>query len=371
MESWLIMQEKDTITTKQYIWLLFSVITSFSTLQIVSMLIAHAGEDAWLSVICAWLTDVALAVVYAYMGRRFPGENMVQYSISVLGKYFGRLIGALFIFLFLISVSVLIRSLCTLLGTAFFPETPLNVLIAFCFILIAIGAKKGLKVFARISAFLGPIYLLGFIVLFVSLAPLINLDGLKPLLYRGIFPFLSGAPFLLSYIGICIIMGMYIPYCSKPENGFKGKFISVTLGSVIFELEVISGICIFGPEQAGIMTNVGLQLAKIVSIGGVFERLEAMFLMISVAAGIISAMSLIWAFSLGTAQIAGLSTYKPIVYPSALLAFIITVTSFDNSTDIYNFVNYTFPFIALFIESGLECFLLIMAFMFKKRGCAK
>jgi Spore germination protein. len=69
------MQEKDIISTKQYIWMLFSIITSFSTLQIVSMLISHAGRDSWLSVICAWFIDVVLAVVYAYMGLRFPGKT--------------------------------------------------------------------------------------------------------------------------------------------------------------------------------------------------------------------------------------------------------------------------------------------------------
>ena len=360
------MQEKGIISTKQYKWLLFSIITSFSTLQMSSILINHAGRDAWLSVICAWALDVALAVVYAYMGKRFPGENMVQYSMSVLGKYFGKLVGALFALFFLLSASVLIRSLCSLLQRAFFPETPINVLIAASFILIAYVAKKGLEVFARISALLGPIYLASLIILFLTVAPLINLDELKLFLEQGAFPFLSGSPFILSFISICIIMGMYIPYCNKPEYGFKGKFISVTMGSIMLGLQVISGICILGPKPAGETINLGLQLAKIVRVGD--TRLEVLFLMISIAAGVMSATSLIWAFSLGVSQIAGLSTYKPIVYPSALLAFIITVTSFDTGNDIYNFVTYVFPFIAVVVESGLELFLLAAALIFKKKG---
>lgn len=365
------MLEKDIISTKQYIWLLFSIITSFSTLQMVSMLINHAGTDSWLSVICAWLADVTLAVVYAYMGLRFPGENMVQYSITVLGKFLGKLVGALFSIFFLLSASVLIRSLCTLLGNAFFHGTPMEVLIGICFILIAFGAKKGLEVFARVSQFLGPIYLFSLVILFLAVIPLIQPGYLKPFLSQGFFPFLSGSPFILSYISICIIMGMYIPYCNTPKNGFKGKFIAVTLGSVMFEFEVIAGICIFGAKQAGAMNNIGFQLSKVVSIGGIFEHIEAIFLVVAVAAGVMSATSLIWAFSLGTAQITGLSTYKPIVYPAALLGFIITVTSFDNSRDIFNFVNYTFPFLALFVESGLELFLLVAALIFRKKGRAK
>ncbi len=365
------MQEKGIITTKQYTWLLFSLITSFSTLQMTSMLISHAGRDAWLSVICAWFIDVVLAIVYAYMGNRFPGENMVQYSISITGKYLGRLIGALFSLFFLVATSVLIGSLCTLLHTTFFPETPLNVMVAACFILIAIGAKTGLKVLARVTKFLAPVYLLSFIIIFISVAPLVKFDSLKPILRQGPFPFLSGSPFILSFISICIIMGMYIPYCDKPQNAFKGKFVAVTLGSLILGFQIIAGTCIFGSERAGITRNVGLQLTKVVSFGGIIEHSEAIFLMVAVAAGVMSAMSLIWAFSLGVSQIAGLSTYKPIVYPSALLAFIITVTSFENGNDVYYFINYTFPFIALFVESGLEIFLFVIALIFRKKGNKK
>ena len=137
------MREKSTISTNQYVWLLFTIITSFSTLQIVGRLIAHAGRDAWLSVIFAWFIDVVLAVVYAYMGLRFPGENMVEYSVTILGKFWGKAAGMLFLFFFLLSSSCLIRSLCALLSSEFYPKTPINVLIVVCFLIIAAGAKKG------------------------------------------------------------------------------------------------------------------------------------------------------------------------------------------------------------------------------------
>lgn len=362
------MQEKGIISTNQYVWLLFSLITSFSTLQIVGMLIEHAGRDAWLSVVCAWFIDVMLAVVYAYLGVRFPGQDMVKYSITILGNFFGRIVGLFFILFFLISSSVNIRGLCSLLHNAFYPKTPINVLIVICFTLVAVGVKKGLEAFARTSEILGPIYLLSFIILIALALPLVNLDFLKPQLYKGLLPSLTGTPFILSYISICIIMGMFIPYCNKPANGFKGKFIAVTMGTTIFSLLVVLGIGIFGSANAGNLVNVSLGIARIVTLGSAIQRLEAIWLMVSVAAGIMSAISLLWAFCLGFSQIAGLNTYKPVVYPSALLALVLTITSFDNTNDLFNFVNYTFPFFALFVESGLELLLLFAAIISKKRG---
>lgn len=365
------MEDKSVISTNQYVWLLFSIITSFSTLQIVGRLIAHDGRDAWLSVIFAWFLDVVLAAIYAYMGVRFPGQNIVQYSITILGRFWGSVVGAMFLLFFLISSAGLIRSLCSLLTNEFFPGAPIRAFMVICFFLIAVGAKKGLEVFARTSEILGPIYLLSFIVLFALAIPLANLDNLKPQLYRGFLPSITGAPFILSFISICIMMGMFIPHCNKPANSFKGKFIAVSLGAAIFEFLVILGIGIFGSEQAGNMVNVGLRIARIVSIGSAIQRLEAVWLMISIAAGIMTAISLIWAFSMGVSQIADLRSYRPLVYPSALFALVLADTSFNNINDVDSFSNYIFPFIALLVESGLEWFLFIMALALKKRGGAK
>lgn len=362
------MQEKGHISTNQYIWLLFSIITSFSTLQIVGRLVKHAGRDAWLSVVIAWFVDIVLAVVYAYLGVRFPGQSMVQYSMTILGGFWGRLVGAIFSVFFLLSASCLIYGLCALLNNAFFPKTPVNALLVVCFALVAVGARKGLEVFSRTSEILGPLYLLSFIVLFSLAVPFGRFDNLKPQLYQGFLPMLTGTPFLLSFIGICIIMGMFIPYCSKPAGGFIGKVAAVTLGSAVFEGLIVLGIAVFGAEQTGNTVNIGLGLARIVGLGGTIQRLEAIWLMVSVAAAIMSAISLLWAFSIGIAQITGLAAYQPLVYPSALLTFIVTITSFENSNDLNVFANYIFPFIALFVESGLEYLLLIVALLRKKRG---
>lgn len=364
------MQEKGIISTNQYVWLLFTIITSFSTLQIVGRLIVHAGRDAWLSVIVAWFSDILLAIVYAYMGIRFPGQNMVQYSITILGGFWGRIVGLLFSFFYLISASGLISSICSLLTNQFFPRAPISVFIIICYILIASGVRKGLEAYARTSEILGPIYLLSFIIIFAMAIPLVNIRNLKPQFYRGVIPALTGAPFILSFISICIIMGMFIPYCNKPKDGFKGKFIAATVGSTMFMMLAVFGIGIFGAEQAGNMVNTGLKIARVVSLGNVLQRVEAIWLMVSIAAAIMSSISLVWAFCLGISQITNISSYKPLANSSVLLAFVISVTSFSTISDINEFSNYTFPFIAIFVESGLELFLFLMAIILKKRGSA-
>jgi len=362
------MEQKGIISTNQFVWMLFIVITSFAVLQIPGILIFHAGRDSWVSVVGAWFLDVLLAIVYAYMGLRFPGQNFVQYSISILGKYVGRIVGIMFPIYFLMVTSLLMRSLGALVVNLSLNNTPIEVILAISYILIAYGVRKGIEAIARTCEVLGPIFLLSLVTFFALVIPKVKVNRLKPLFSEGFYPSLTGVPFILSFVGICIIMAMYIPICDRSKNGFSAKFIAVSLGAAMIVLLVCLSINIFGSEQAGNMLNPGIQLARLVSVGKAVERLEMIWIIVAVAAGVMTSANLIWAFSLGISQIVRLSTYKPLVYPAVLIAFILGLTSFDSNFAIFDFVLYTYIFIAIFIEVGLEMFLFITALVLGKRG---
>lgn len=361
-----VLLKKEIISTNQFVWMLFSIITSFTALQIPSFLIFHAGRDAWLASIFAWFFDVLLAMVYAYMGVRFPGQNFVQYSITILGKYFGRIVGLMFPLFFMMVTALLMRAISTLINNTILPTTPMEIILFSGYILIAYAVKKGIEVIARTCELLGPLYLLSFIILFILIAPSLKINRLKPVLMDGFYPVFSGSIFILTFIGICIMMGMYIPICNHIENGFIAKFIAVTLGTLVICSLIIFCVCIFGAEQAGNMVNPGLMLARMVKIGNAIDRLEVIWFVVAIEAGIMTSVNLIWASSLGISQVIGLHSYKPIVYPVTLIAAVLSIVSFDSNVDVFNFAFYAYPFVGIFVETGLEIFLFIMAFVLKK-----
>lgn len=360
--------ESGIINTRQMVWLLFVIITAFAVLQVPGLLIFQAGRDAWLSVVGAWSIDVMLALLYAYMGIRFPGENPVQYSVTILGKTFGRIVGVLFLLFFLAVACSILRGLGLYVRNAFLPKTPIEVVLIGAFIVIVYIVRKGIEVIARICEMLGPIYLLSLIALLSLALPLVNLGQLKPQFDQGVLPFLSGMPLILAHIAVCISMGWYIAICNRPENGFLAKFSAVGLGASMLCLIVVLSIGSFGLEQAGNMVNPGLQLARTIHIGHYFERTELIWTVIAAGAGIMTAVNTLWIVSLGTAQLAGLSTYKSLVYPVALIALTLSLTSFPTDTSYIHFVFYTFPLVGLFAEMGLELVLLFAALISGKRG---
>lgn len=161
-----------------------------------------------------------------------------------------------------------------------------------------------------------------------------------------------------------------IPICNKPENGFLAKFIAVTMGSFVILIIVITSIGVFGTDHASIMVNPGLQLTKYIQLGNFFERVEIIWMSIAVGAGIMTGASLILASSLGISQVVELSSYKPLVYPVVLISFALSITSFESDNAALRFIFYSYPFLAIFVQSGLELFLFVVALLLKKRGSA-
>lgn len=357
------MPEKGIISTNQFIWMLFIIITSVTVLEAPVMLINIAGRDAWLSVIGGWILDVLLALVYAYMGIRFPGQNFVQYSITILGKYLGRLIGIMFPLFFLLVCILFQISLAYLINTVLLQATPMWFVLSISFILSAYAARNGIEVIARVSEFFGPLYIIFIILIGLASIGQAKIDLIKPQLEHGVSPFLMGSPFVLSFYGICIMMAMFIPVCNHPENGFLAKFTAVSMGAFFLGIVVVVAISVFGLGYAQRAYAPIFQSTRAITL-----RAESIWLIIIIAAGILASAMMIWAFSLGVSQVFGLSTYKPLIIPTALVSLALSLFSFENNIELMHYVNYTYPILAVIVESGLEILLFVLALILNKRG---
>jgi nitrate reductase NapE component len=89
---------------------------------------------------------------------------------------------------------------------------------------------------------------------------------------------------------------------------------------------------------------------------------------IAIGAGIMTAINTLWIFSLGVAQIVEVETYKPLVYPVALVSLALCLASFPDNISYLNFAFYCFPILGLLIQGGLGLLLLIAALISGKKG---
>ncbi|OCL25536.1 hypothetical protein U472_14450 [Orenia metallireducens] len=116
------------------------------------------------------------------------------------------------------------------------------------------------------------------------------------------------------------MMGMYIPICNKVENGLLAKFVASGIGSFIVVLLLISIVANFGIQLSKNAPFISLQFMRIIKIGDFLQCLEILWVIMSMGAGIMTVANLIWASSLGIAQITKADTYKPFILPVILIS---------------------------------------------------
>ena len=108
-----------------------------------ALLTKEAGQDAWLSVLIAGLLGYLIGLFVVSLGLRFPEKNLVEYSIDLLGPWFGRAVCIIFALFFLHINAYLVRAFSVLLITETIPDTPFSVLNILLVILVAYGVYLG------------------------------------------------------------------------------------------------------------------------------------------------------------------------------------------------------------------------------------
>jgi spore germination protein KB len=185
----------------------------------------------------------------------------------------------------------------------FLPSTPIEVIPICGYIVVAYGARKGIEVIVRNAEFMSPIFVFSIILLALLLILNIHLEQLKPQWVHRMYPILTVSLYMFVFWGICIMMAMLTPMCNRPENGFLAKFTACTIGAFVTGIIVVVSIVVFGVEQTEVLIYPGLELSNLINIGEFFTRVEVVWMVIAVRTCIVTSACLIWAVSLGTAQL--------------------------------------------------------------------
>lgn len=364
-------REEGRITTRQFIWMLLAIIASGSGGSVPRLLLETARQDGWLTVLIAWTMDVALALVYAHMGLRFPGETFVEYASSTLGPWLGKPVGLIFPLFFFLVGTMQLRAITDLMGTIFLHGTPQAVIALACLIAAAYAARHGLEVTGRAAEVLGPVFLVSAATIVLMVSPQVRLEMLQPILENGLGPVLNRVPLALSFMAYCVVMGMFQAYHDMPRQAWLAKFSAVTVGATMISGIVILAVAVLGPDVAARSVYPDLQVARAISIADFLERLEVLWVLVSLGASIVALGVYLWAAALGIAQTFGLRKYKPLVIPLAGLMLPLSLLLFENIAQRAAFVGSVFPVFALLVEAGVIGLLWLVALLRNRRGIAR
>lgn len=353
--------EEGKISGKQLTILYATTVIASAVVFLPGVVAATAKQDAWISSIIAALAASLLVLVVLKLYSRFPDQNVIQYSQTILGKWVGLIVGAGFVWFFIHINAVIIREFGTFLA-AILPETPPAVFMSLILLLSAYYVRNGLEVCCRIAEFYFPLFMVQVLLIVILVAKEIRWEFFKPILGNGIGPVVVSTLPPIMWFGEVITMTMILPYLNDKSQANKSLFLGLAIAGITFFLASFFTIGVFGGNFTSNLNFPVFELARIISIAQFLERVDAIVMGFWVAGGVIKITTFNYCAVLGTAQLFNLKEYKPLILPLAVIQVVLAITGWDNVTQLKHFIIYTIaPYSLILFEGGIPIMLLIIA----------
>ncbi|WHH58632.1 endospore germination permease [Petroclostridium sp. X23] len=333
--------EKGEISSSQLMFLIGGLIQgSVLTLSFINQITNH---DTWLAILAALVICLLLVLIYIAIAQRFPGKNLIQIHDIIYGHYLGKLISALYVWLFLSIFSFQLGFLGDFFLIYIMPETPLLVIaIMFAFI-CAWAVRSGIEVIARISVIFVGVTLIIVFLTFVLLLKDMKWVNFLPVFDIPVIDFMQGTHVIASipFLEVLVFL-MIIPYMNE-KNQVKSAVLSgLLIGGATLLIISVRDTAVLGI----ISTIVGFpayDAVRLIDIAKILTRLEVLIAINMLNMIFIKASVFYYAGVLGMAQLLHLRSYVPLVLPIGIISIILGVASHESTMEFAYFGSSIWP----------------------------
>ena len=354
------MLERGKISCAQAVYLLINLVGATSIIFLPAITAQAAQRDSWLTPLLATLPGIYLALVLSALGKKFPGQTIIQYLQAVFGFWPGKIVGLLYIFFFLHTNSFIVREFGELLVTLAMPRTPLLVFHVLLLFLCAWTVRGGLEVLARIMELTIPAIIILYFVTGALNAGEFEFVNLLPFLENGVAPVIKASFDPIGWRGEIILLAMFLPYLARPGEGGRCAILAVISVGVILAADAVTNIAVFGSTVAR-MTFPTYSLFRQISVANFLERMESLLIAMSVI-GMYGKIALFYyATVLGAAQLANLRDYRPLVLPVGVILAALSLEVAANSQEIVGYIVKGWPPFSFIFEYLIPTVLLAVA----------
>lgn len=360
------MMTKNKIGTIEAVLIILTVIISHSILSLPRDMIVRTRSATILNIIYITIICTLLALLIAKLFKKFGNADILDVSEYLGGKLFKQIIGAIFIFYYMVSSAILLRNFCEALGLVYFQMTPIIFLILLFVIGSCISNRLGFNVSLKVNLLILPIALISIVIIFIA--------NFKSFDIQKIFPILGGGfkdTFVTGLLNISAFEGLkYLyfipPYLKEPEKYKKISVLSAILTGTYLILCVSIILFIF---PSFFTTNEIMPLysaARYISFGNFLQRLESIFMMIWILS-FISYLTIASKFAISIFQkMTNIKNTREIINVFGLLT--IAISMFPKSLAISTFLEtkiYSYFSVAVIFIFGIS--ILILANLKKRK----
>lgn len=319
------------ISVRQFTILIIIGVIGDSILILPTITAASSKQDAWLSMLLAFIAGLATAGIFAAIANRLQRISLYEATSQRLGKWFGGFVFLLFIFSSFMCILTLLSELSQFMTMQLMPETPVAAIIVFFLTVIIIAYRYGIEAFARMGELLFPVFMGLFVMLVVFLFPQVDIPNVRPILARGLLPIMSGAlpAYCTGFVEMAILL-MLVPYVKGGSKLTKPILTGFAVGGMVLVAIVLLSVLVLGPSLMETKYYPTFVLAQKIMIGHFLERIEAVMAFLWIITVFYKTLLLFFTLTTGLAQAFRLQASGMLTIPLGMILLVCTVTGTPN-----------------------------------------
>ena len=325
----------------------------------------ECGSATPINLIYISILAIILVLLICSLLKNFPGQDILDISNFLFGKYFKIFVGILFICYLLLTCSYLLRDFCEGLKIIYFTRTHIYYILAIFILTIWIIARLGEKAVINSNMLILPIAL--FSIIFILLANMKNLVPQKifPILGYGVNKtFITGLENLYSFGNIGILY--FLPSYLKDVKKLKKISIISIVTSCFYLIITLTGLLVMFPFTLSNHEIMPLYLAsRYIEFGNFFQRVDSVFLLIWIWTMILHLSILLMLSAKVVQKISIIRNRNLIISMFCLIILGISIIP-KNLVQINFFETNIYKYMVLYFILGAGTFILIFANLKRK-----
>lgn len=359
--------EKGSIALRQFTLLIIIITIGDAVLIVPSFLAPEAGRDAWLAAILSLSLGAPVVFLLYHLASRFPAMTLVEYSELIIGKWLGRILASVYLFvIFFLTCTFFLREIGDFIATEIMMETPIQATMILFMVVVVFAVRLGLETIARAAEIFIP-WIIGLFIIFTLLIlPEIDLQNLQPVLENGIKPLMraSYTNMAIPYMELTAFL-MIFPFLNEKPRVKKYFYLGVLIGGSFIIIITFMSITVLGEVMSAQSNYISYQLAKEISIGDFLERLEIIIAIVWLLTIFFKLAIYFYALVLGTAQLLRLKDYRPLTLPMGMILVVGSIIITPNILHYNYFTVRIWPLVDYIFCIGVPL-LLLTVYKFRK-----
>lgn len=318
------MQSKVSFGVWESVSLLVSLISTQIFLGFPRSMVETAGTASWILII--YVTVLALVGFYiiSRLYKGFEGCDLLDISEKAGGGVVRIFVGCILLVYLIFIISIVLREYAENMKAVAFPVSPISFITLFFITGMVLAAYFGLEAIVRISAYIVPIIIMGYLLILIGVMPYYEFSNILPILGAGPYSIFGKGSLRLSIYSAVSILFIIAPFIKGYGNFKKIGYLSIGMSGGFFLVTSIIYVMVFSYPMALESFLPVYQLARLIYYGRFFERIESMFMIVWAGSALLYLSAGFYFILYVFKKTFKLEYYRPLIFPFALLIFTIS-----------------------------------------------